>query len=299
MQDFRMTIDAHVGVRPIESALHIQKFCLRPENCRDNAAIVLLTAGYGTIVGCPESIDLVAPAVTWLPSACGEQIRICAGGQGFMAHFSDLAVKDAIGDGAESVALREMAGQIVIADSSDQGEALGEMEHSLCALRRESSCHGHGSWVFLVSHLSVLLVHFWRLSGLSDSRPSGGNSSLLLQRFRHLVEIHFRDRWTIRNYADALSVSHDRLHDLCMRALQRTPLSLVHDRLSHEAAKRLARSSLTIERIANDLGFPSASHFGRFFQKNTGHSPARFRAETRAAVKTGNETPARTYADWP
>ncbi len=64
------------------------------------------------------------------------------------------------------------------------------------------------------------------------------------------LETHFRERWRIVDYARDLGVSHDRLHDICVRMLQRTPLELLHDRLGHEAGLRLARSGQSIEALA-------------------------------------------------
>ena len=118
-------------------------------------------------------------------------------------------------------------------------------------------------------------------------------------RFRHLVELHFREHWRIARYAEALGLSHDRLHDICVRTLKRPPLELVHDRLAHEACLQLVRSGLSIEQVAADLGFRTTANFSRFFRARTGNSPARYRASIARDRSEHEDQVMGSFADWP
>ena len=126
-----------------------------------------------------------------------------------------------------------------------------------------------------------------------------GHAAQRLLRFRHLVEAQFRAHWTIARYAEELAISADRLHDQCVQALGRGRPALVHQRLVREACGLLAGIDLSIERLAGDLGFGSASHFSRFFKRWMTVGPKAWRERTRAQAGAGQPPGPASYADWP
>ena len=297
---YRLNINAHASAQSLNSALHVRRYTLQAERRDASRAALLLISGEGAIGGAGETIALAAPCLVWLPIRPDQYLRVAAGSSGELLTLSDMLVKDAIGQGAESIHLRVLNDRAVVVNGIAQAAVLDEVAHSFAAIAREVRLDERGSWNFLTAHVALILVHCWRLSGLEDVTRQGFDShSELLVKFRHLVETHFRDRWKIAGYAGSLGVSHDRLHDTCVRTLQRTPLELLHDRLTHEASLRLARSGLSIEALADDLGFRSPSHFSRFFKQRTGFTPAGYRRAARDATAGSQLLPPPTYADWP
>jgi AraC family transcriptional regulator, transcriptional activator of pobA len=114
------------------------------------------------------------------------------------------------------------------------------------------------------------------------------------------VEMNFRDHWPIPRYADALAVSSDRLHAICLRELKRPPLKLVHERVIREAMLLLDRSMLTVEQISDHLGFKDPAHFNRFFKAKAGTPPGTFRRGiARSATRSDELRSIHSYADWP
>ena len=78
--------------------------------------------------------------------------------------------------------------------------------------------------MLIVSYVRVVLVLLLRLSGaLGYTGQEAGSPSLLLQRFRQLVEAGFRSRNQVSHYARQIGISADRLHALCTRELGRIP----------------------------------------------------------------------------
>jgi AraC family transcriptional regulator, transcriptional activator of pobA len=297
---YRLNINAHASAQPLNSALHVRRYTLQAGHRDASRAAILLTSGEGTIGGAGEAVVLAAPCLVWLPIEPGHFLRVAAGSSGELLLLSDMLVKDAIGQGAESVHLRVLNDRAVAVNAIEPATMLAEVAHSFAAIAREARLDERGSWNFLTAHVALILVHCWRLSGMEDVTRQGFDSrSEMLVKFRHLVETHFRDRWKIADYAVSLGVTHDRLHDTCARTLQRTPLELLHDRLTHEASLRLARSGLSIEALADDLGFRSASHFSRFFKQRSGFTPAAYRKAARSATAGSAPLPPSTYADWP
>jgi AraC-like DNA-binding protein len=284
----------------LAAALHPRSFSL-PGNLRGAArACIALTEGSGRFEGREPDVALSAPSVAWLPADEHAQLRVPAGAQGHLLWVSDTMVRASLGDHAESAQLRQVLDRPVVAGDLQSADAMADIEHACHAIERETHRSGGGSRVYLAAQLAILLVHCWRGSGLEDVAAKGfGADSTLLFRFRQLVEIHFRDHWRVARYAQALGISHDRLHDVCVRSLRRLPMQLIHERLTHEAAQRLLRSGFTIGQIASDLGFRSTAYFTQFFTRTTGTAPGRYRRAVAQARASNAPLHEATFADWP
>ena len=68
--------------------------------------------------------------------------------------------------------------------------------------------------------------------------------SHLLQRFEALLEAHFRDHWTVADYAQALAVTPTHLSRVVRSALGVTASRLIDARVVREARRHLAYTHL-------------------------------------------------------
>ncbi len=112
-----------------------------------------------------------------------------------------------------------------------------------------------------------------------------------MERFRALVDAHFRERRPIESYAAEMGLSAGQLSRLCREALGASSLDVVNARVLHEAERELVYSTLGIKQIAGVLGFADEAYFGRFFRKQTGRTPTEFReaARRRLAPEAANK----------
>ncbi|MFC3532938.1 helix-turn-helix domain-containing protein [Vogesella facilis] len=297
---YRQRINTNAAAHRIDTTLDARRYALANGRHDTARAAIVLQAGSALIGLGRESIELAAPALAWVEVLPQSFLRVSPGSAGYLLSLSDVLVKEAVGQGAESAPLRYLAERRVVQNQLEDAESLEELAQSCRSVERELKRGGKASWSFLSAHLALVLIHCWRLSGLEDISQQGhSTNSALLMRFRHLAELHLREHWKIADYAGALGISHDRLHDICMRSLQRTPLDLLHDRLTHEACLRLVRSGLSIEQVAAELGFRSTTHFSRFFRLRTGLTPARYRSAAKSPVASTDTLAMRNYADWP
>jgi AraC-like DNA-binding protein len=82
----------------------------------------------------------------------------------------------------------------------------------------------------------------------------------------------------VESLAEAASMSRSAFADRFAAAFDRTPMSLVNHVRMQRAAHLLQQSdALSIDEIADRVGFSSRSHFSRAFKKHTGAAPAEFR----------------------
>ncbi len=261
---------------------------------------MLLTSGTGAIETGDEIIPLQGPCLAWLPWRSDRSLRIRAGSVGFHFSLGEEALAGAIGRHPESVDLRLLVDRRVIADLQAYPETIIDAEHAFDLVVRELHRPRYGSRNMVMAQVRSVLVFLWRLSGMEEvAINSQGEPSRILQKFRQLLEIHFRDRWGVADYAGALQISHDRLHDICRRELSKTPIQLIHERTLHEARLRLERSTLTVQQVAASIGFRDVGHFSRFFKSKIGLPPAKYRETVARSMREGNKAPENTFADWP
>jgi AraC-like DNA-binding protein len=107
--------------------------------------------------------------------------------------------------------------------------------------------------------------------------------------------LHFRDRVSVKGYAELLGVTRARLNDACVRVAGSPPQAMLHARLIDEARRRLDQSGLSVEQVAYSLGFRDPAYFNRFFTRLTGLTPGEFKKAAREA-KIAEES---SFAAWP
>lgn len=81
-------------------------------------------------------------------------------------------------------------------------------------------------------------------------------------------------------YAKQIGVSPDTLSAILKRTRGRTAGSILTSLLVREAKICLRNSSLSVQQVAEMLGFSDQSAFGKFFKRECGVSPAQYRKDT-------------------
>jgi AraC-like DNA-binding protein len=101
----------------------------------------------------------------------------------------------------------------------------------------------------------------------------------IVREFNFLVELHFRSKHTVAEYADLLHKSPKTLSNVFSKIGSKTPLQYIRDRRMLEARRLLKYTDKQIKEIAYETGFDSLQTFSRFFKKCEGVSPKEFKAQ--------------------
>jgi AraC family transcriptional activator of pobA len=157
------------------------------------------------------------------------------------------------------------------------------------ALEHESRTPAAGQVAAGTSLLLALMVQVHRISQLSDSTSTQTHYSISrkaqqIEKFRSLIDKHFRTEHSLQAYADLVGVSVGQLSRLCREVLGKSSLQVMNDRLIQEAQRELLYTSLPIKQLASELGFEDDAYFSRFFRKHTGVNPKAYRASALARV---------------
>lgn len=246
-----------------------------------------------------DETELTGPLLTWQPWNREARARFAAGATGSYVVLGSTALANAVGYMAEARELREVADRVVTVPLSNQRETFEVLRFAFAGLNRELGSNGPAARAVVEAYLRVILVEVYR-AGQSQiaGRELSSPSHRAFARFGELVEAHFRDRWSVIDYAAALGMSRDRLGDICMRVRGLHPKELVDRRISVEARLQLENSSNSIQQISELLGFASASQFSRFFKRTFGVSPGHYRQEYVSGIRNRASERAQPY-QWP
>ncbi len=265
----------------------------------DFVHLLFLISGSATALLDEQRLEMQAGSVVYISAADSFSISMSAGSSACLLGVSPDLLIELLGASAESVLLREFSERSVFVDEPDTG-FLEELHYLSQGLMNEVNDPQRGSRMAVAAYFRLVLMGLWRISGSQRASESGlGEITRLLQRFRHLVEMHYRERWTVRQYAEALLVSHDRLHAICTRTLSKTPLQLIQERVMFEAKLRLEKSGHSIQQLAHDLGFTDSTTFSHYFKRYAGTTPAVFRKMSKQPQAAQQAILSFGYSDWP
>ena len=127
--------------------------------------------------------------------------------------------------------------------------------------------------------LSAALIGLVARELAGVSAASGVADSELFRRFEALLEEHHLKRWSVADYARALSVTPTHLNRVTRAATGDTASHLILNRMIREARRNLVYTNLPVSTIAYALGFDDPAYFSRVYAAATGLSPRAFRAQ--------------------
>jgi AraC family transcriptional activator of pobA len=111
----------------------------------------------------------------------------------------------------------------------------------------------------------------------SGTTRQGAANPDLVRRFEELLEQHLKDRWSVSQYAAALSVTPAHLSRVTRSATGHCASDMILHRTIREARRNLVYTNLPISTIAYTLGFDDPAYFSRVYSTATGLSPSAFR----------------------
>ncbi len=126
----------------------------------------------------------------------------------------------------------------------------------------------------MLKRILILCVRMYKLQTSSEVSDS---SNGIIREYNFLVEQHFREKHSVKEYADLLFKSPKTLSNLFKKVGNTSPLQYIHNRIMLEAKRLLTYTNQSVSDITYELGFSDIHVFSRFFKKNEGCSPQNFR----------------------
>jgi len=148
-------------------------------------------------------------------------------------------------------------------------EEVKQWEGEFLFMENEANTNDNFSRDALFYSLGTLLVRASRLYLNHNASRIIESGQDLLFTFQELIEIHYINKRTSKEYAALLHITPNHLNE--------SAGELIRQRVLLEAKRLLAHTQLSVAEVAYKLNFDDNSYFGRYFKKYTGLTPAIFR----------------------
>lgn len=109
------------------------------------------------------------------------------------------------------------------------------------------------------------------------SQRMNGRLGAKAKEFVQAIETHFRAAHSPVFYAEKLNITKSYLRKICQQLLGFSPSQCIAARILQEACALLNDHDLTVQQVAERLGFEDAAYFNRFFKKHLGLPPNAYR----------------------
>jgi len=94
-----------------------------------------------------------------------------------------------------------------------------------------------------------------------------------------LVEDHFKEIHSVKEYAELLHVTPKTLNQYTRRAVDMSAKQFIINRSILEIKRCLSTKEMSIGEISDELGFSEQTNMTKFFKKYTGMAPSTFLEE--------------------
>jgi AraC family transcriptional activator of pobA len=165
----------------------------------------------------------------------------------------------------------------IVLDAKRIDEHLAQLRNMFEALAAEYTTQLPRRAEALQARAVVLDIWFGRHKEAGVSRTRNADLDALVQRFRSLLERHYRDHWSVADYAERLAITPDYLSRRCRIVTGQSAIELISERLLLESRRLLAYTQISITDIAHQIGFDDPAYFSRFFAKSAGCAPSIYR----------------------
>lgn len=260
---------------------------IRPHRHDLFVQVLCVSAGEGQAVFDDRRLPFRAPAAILVPALVVHGFRFSRDVQGTILTVAQQQV-DALLASAPSLAERLAHSACLQFPREADRPWFDPIQQQFALLAQELA--GDAPWRLpaLAACLTQLLVRLGRAAEHMAGQAAAGSGRGLqhARRFRALLERHYRRERRIPWYAGQLGLTPTQLNRICRGVLGTSALGALHARLSLQARRDLAYTSLSVKEIALALGFADAAYFTRFFTRATGVAPTAFREAARRQLAT-------------
>jgi AraC family transcriptional activator of pobA len=253
---------------------------IEPHAHPDFGQVMFARSGRGVITLEDRNVPFESPFVLVLPTHCVHGFNYEVDTDGWVLTIEATYLKQINARLPEFSQLWAQPRTVPLQRDSDEAV---EFHRSLRGLEREVESKAVGHIVAAEVLLTSLFLMLVRCNKSKEAeRTSATRSDMrLVDRFRELIDRHYRQDWQVQDYASVLGVSLAQLRAICLAATGQQPIKMVHSCIITEAKRNLIFGEMSVEQVAYWLGFSDPAYFTRFFKKEVGKTPSQFRKDSR------------------
>lgn len=246
--------------------------------------VIFVRSGRGVMNLEGSAVPFEAPCALLLPTECVHGLDYEIDVDRWVVTIEVAYLAQVNGKLRDFIQLWTSPRMIPLGDMADGGEPFYSMVQSL---KQESESSAVGHVIGTEALLTTLLLMLVREARLDQPGSEGEtrNNVRLVDRFRKLIDEHYREDLALQDYASMMAVSLVQLRAACASAGEQSPTKMIRARIITEAKRNLIFGEMSVEQIAFGLGFADAAYFTRFFRREVGDTPSQFRVTARAQTQ--------------
>lgn len=129
-----------------------------------------------------------------------------------------------------------------------------------------------------VKQIIIKATRKWKKQNLdNDTIKIPGSELDIFRDFSRHLEIHFREKHNVSDYAELLHIAPKTLTHKFKSLNLESPNQFIINRILLEAKRLLFYTDKPVKEIAYDLGYEDPAYFNRLFTHKTGSTPANFK----------------------
>lgn len=280
--------DEHLGAdwlhcETIQARSRLHDYRIEPHRHDTFFQILHLAAGTAEAVLDGRTETLVPPCLVLVPPLTVHGYAFSHDVQGQVLTLVARHVPQVLRACPEAAAGLDRPVHVPLGEHADLADTVAR---ELDAAAREFSQRRPGQLAIVEARIAIALVLAFRVRSADGGAvpDPARRGALHVARFRDLVDLHYRERLSIEDYAGRLGLTTAHLNRLCRTHLGQSALGVVQARIVLEAKRYLAFTTLGIKEIADAVGFEDAAYFTRFFRRETRLAPTEFRARRLGAA---------------
>ncbi len=147
-------------------------------------------------------------------------------------------------------------------------------------IEEELSTNESGQEEMLRVYLKQLIIRatrIWKKQELHQVQDGTSSDTEFYRDFSRLVEIHYKEKHSVADYADLLGFAPKTLTHKFKRLHLSQPNEVIKDRIILEAKRLLTYTQMSAKEIAYHLGYDDPAYFNRLFAQKVGDTTTNFR----------------------
>jgi AraC family transcriptional activator of pobA len=157
-------------------------------------------------------------------------------------------------------------------------EEFNDAMDSIRRMNKELSLEVEKETLFLETLLLLLLIKIFRMTTESEKEYVASTRELAYYKeFMKMIKKVVPTNKSIDDFTKSLGISKTHLNRVCQTIAGESTKQVISKYLINESMILMAHTDMTISEIAYQLEFKDVSYFCRFYKKQTGISPAKFK----------------------
>ncbi len=241
--------------------------------------IIWITKGSGTLIMDMEKFTLQPDSIFCVTPGQLHQLKHDEYAEGYVLSFTDSFLHmgeqefDLMYNSGLFQALSRSAGIRLDADIA------GEMQEIAMKMQKESNNVYLFRAEMLRRYLKIFLIYITRQLQSPLQTIIQTRNLELAEKFKSLVEEHFKTHRKVADYAKLLAVTPNYLNEIIKKITAYPASHHIRQRIILEAKRRVVYSDECMKEVAWYLGFSDIAHFSKFFKNATGTTFTDFRKE--------------------